>query len=349
MKKKSLALAAMLLATWVAAVTVIAGPKWEYGDSAWMKLDLLAQVDFSFLDNALDEDDFYLRRFRILVNGQIAEGIKTFLQTDYSNAGKNGADPEFILIDGWVDLQLFGSNQWLKVGLVPLPFSMENNSAVGSLLGIDYNTEILKFVNDSTWRDVGAVLQGTFFDRLGYRVGTFDGYDDNEKNPDAGLRFTGRIDLAAIGDVQTSWYTQDTLGKETYLRAGVGYDYQKDATLIASAGPAEIPVDNEAWVLDFQSGYQFNDTLQLTVNGAWYDWDNSAFKGNTAFVEAGLRYNKFIGTLKYTLQDPDEGSAVNDYTLGLHYNLKANNLKAGVEYRSGDSDDWWLVGIQFML
>jgi hypothetical protein len=38
----------------------------------------LAQVHYSHLDDAEDEDDFYIRRFRILVNGQIAEGIKVF-------------------------------------------------------------------------------------------------------------------------------------------------------------------------------------------------------------------------------------------------------------------------------
>ena len=199
-----------------------------------------------------------------------------------------------------------------------------------------------------TWRDVGAVLQGTFSNRFGYRVGMFDGYDNDDTNSDAGLRFTGRIDVAAIGDVQTGWYTQNTFGGGTYLRGGIGYDYQDEATLI-TVNTEEIPVDNKAWVVDFQSAYQFNEAYQLTVNGAWYNWDNSKFNGNTAFVEAGLRYNKIIGTFKYILQDPDEGDNINDYTLGLHYNLKANNLKGGIEYRTGDSDDWWLVGLQFML
>ena len=224
MKKKILTLTVMLLVTLITAVPVNAGPKWEYGDSSWMSLDLLGQMHYSNLDNAVEETDFYLRRFRMLVNGQIDEGIKVFLQTDYSNAGKSGVNPEFTLLDGWVDLQLAGSTHWLKAGITPLPFSMENRSAVGALLGIDYNSEVLKFVNDATWRDVGAVLQGAFSDRLGYRVGTFDGYDEGDKDPAAGLRFTGRIDLAAIGEVQTGWYTQDTLGKGTYLRGGGGYE-----------------------------------------------------------------------------------------------------------------------------
>ena len=347
-EKKLIALIVLLFSAVCMSAPAHAGPKWEYGKDAWMTLDLLAQVDYSFLKNAQDEKDFYLRRFRILVNSQVTEGIKVFFQTDYSNAGKNGANPDFTLLDGWVDVQLFKSSNWLKAGLIPLPFSMENRSSVAKLLGIDYNTEVIKFVNDHTWRDIGAVLQGTFTKRFGYRVGLFDGYENSDTNPDAGIRFTGRIDLAAIGDVQTGWYTQDTLGGGTYLRGGFGYDYQDEATLV-TINNEEVPVNNEAWVIDFQSAYQFNEAYQFTVNGAWYNWDNSNFDGNTAFVEAGLRYNKVIGTFKYTLQDPDNGDSINDYTVGLHYNLKDYNLLGGIEYRFGDSDDWWLVGIQFFL
>jgi hypothetical protein len=333
------------------AASAFAGPKWEYGEASWMKLDLLGQVHYSFLDEAVDEDDFFVRRARILVNGQVAEGIRVFAQTDYSNAGKNGSDPKFSLLDGWVDAQIFGSDHWVKGGLIPLPFSMENRSAVGALLGIDYNTEILKIANDSSWRDVGLVLQGSFAKRIGYRAGIFDGYESSEKNSDADLRFTGRVDVAVIGDLLTGWYVQETIGGGTYLRVGGGYDQQNKATLVTpelfEATP--VPVDNKAWVLDFQSGYQFNGALHLTVNGAWYDWDNSEFMGNTSFVEAGLRMNKTIGTFKYSLQDPEAGDKTTDYTAGLHYNLKGNNLKGGVEYRWGDSADWWLVGIQFLL
>ena len=351
-RRVSLVVTALLLTALLAAGPAHAGPKWEYGDAAWMKLDLLGQVHYSFLDGAVDEDDFFIRRFRILVNGQIMEGVKVFAQTDYTNAGKQGSDPKFSLLDGWVDVQLFGSDHWVKGGLLPLPFSMENSSAVGALLGIDYNTEILEIANDSAWRDVGLALHGSFANRIGYRAGIFDGYETDDKNADAALRFTGRIDIAVIGDVPTGWfYVQDTLGGGTYLRIGGGYDHQNKATLVTPElfEAMAIPVDNEAWVLDFQSGYQFSGALHLTVNGAWYDWDSSEFMGNTAFAEAGLRHNKIIGTFKYSLEDPDGSDKTNDYTAGLHYNLKGNNIKGGVEYRWGDSADWWLVGVQFLL
>jgi len=108
--------------------------------------------------------------------------------------------------------------------------------------------------------------------------------------------------------------------------------------------------DSEATVIDFQSGFNLGDTAySLTVNGAYYDWDNSAFKGDTAFIEGGLLYDKYMVTLKYSLQDEDNESSIDDFTAGLHYFIKGHNARVGLEYRWGDSNDWALLGIQFLL
>ncbi len=330
----------------LAAAQARAGTKWEFGEEGWVTLGVLGQVHYSFMEDAEDEHDFYLRRGRFIVNGQIIEGVKVFVETDYPNAGKNGVNADFDIQDAWMDVQLFGSNHWVKGGLILLPFSLENRASAVSLLGIDYNVETIKFVNDFVWRDYGVSLQGSFGDRIGYKMGIFDGYDTDTKNSDADLRFTGRVDAALIGKVPTGWfYAQDSVPTESYLYVGGGFDYQNKATRSGSG----LTRDNEAWVLDFQSGFKLDEAFFLLVNGSWYDWDNSKFDGNTAFVETGLRYRKVLGTFKYSLQDPANGDNIQDYTVGLQYNLKGNNIKGGVEYRWGDSSDWWLVGIQFLL
>jgi hypothetical protein len=345
--RKTLLLVIAVLATLgvFAATAAFAGPKWEFGEEGWLQLSLLGQVHYSFVEDAEDEHDFYLRRGRFIVSGQIIEGVKVFVETDYPNAGRNGFDEDFDIQDAWVDVQLFGSKHWVKGGLILLPFSFENRSSAASLLGIDYNGETIKLVNDFVWRDYGVSFQGSFADRVGYKVGVFDGYDDDNKNTDADLRITGRVDVAVLGEVPTGWfYAQDPISDKTYLYVGGGFDHQDEATLVG-----DLPRDNEAWVVDFQSGFKLSDMFHLLVNGAWYDWDNSAFEGNTAFVEGGLRYEKIMGTLKYSYQDPDGGEELNDYTAGLHYFLKDHNIRGGVEYRWGDSSDWILVGVQFLL
>ena len=66
-------------------------------------------------------------------------------------------------------------------------------------------------------------------------------------------------------------------------------------------------------------------------------------------MEDGIRYSKTQLVTKYTVQDPDNGASIQDYTVGLNYFLKGHNARAGIEYRWGDSPDQVLAGIQFLL
>lgn len=336
----------------VFASTSYAGSKWELGEDSWLKLSFLGQVHYAHLNNAPAENDFYLRRGRFILVGQIMDGIKFFVETDNDNAGKYGVNASMDIQDAFVDVRIADSTHWVKGGLILLPFSLETFSSAASLLGLDYNSEAIKLTNTFVWRDYGVSLHGDFGDKIVYRAGFFDGYDSKtgSKNPNAGIRFTGHVSYAAVGDVETGWfYTQDKMAKKgAYLTLGAGLDNQKEATL---AGISEI--DSSAWVIDFQSGFNLGDTkfgaADMIINGALYSWDNAGFDGTTAFVEGGLRVNKTMGTLKFANQNPDGAADVTDITLGLHYFMKGHNVRGGIEFRSGDSEDMILVGVQFLL
>jgi hypothetical protein len=142
---------------------------------------------------------------------------------------------------------------------------------------------------------------------------------------------------------------------DNYVSLGFGVDRQAKASLIPARTNAETHAvtpekieDSNNWVIDLESGGKIGP-VNLTVNGGYYNWDNSAFKGNTWFVEDGIRYDKTQLCTKYTLQDPDAGSQVEDYTVGLNYFFKKHNARVGVEYRWGDSASQVLGGIQFLL
>ncbi len=329
-----------------------AGPQWDLGDDSWMKLSFLGQAHFAHLDNATVENDFYLRRGRFILTGQILDGVKFFVETDNDNAGKYGKSSSTDIQDAFIDIRIADSSHWVKGGLILLPFSMESFSSAASLLGLDYNSETIKFTNHFVWRDYGVSFHGNFGKKIAYRAGIFDGYDvaGSSKNPDAGLRFTGHVSYSVFGEVETGWfYTQDKLAKKgNYLTIGGGVDNQCEATAFEAA-----EIDSSAWVLDFQSGFSLGNTdfgaVDLTVNGAFYDWDNAVFNGTTAFVETGLRVDKAMGTLKFSNQNPDGLDDTTDVTIGLHYFLKGHNVRGGVEFRTGDSDDMILAGIQFLL
>jgi len=344
------------------ATSVLAGPKWEIdGSNSWLQAGFLGQVQYSGVENAADSDDIYLRRGRIILSGQVTDGVMFFAETDNDNAGKSGqAAVSTDIQDIFADVRLVKTDvceQWIKGGLILLPFSFENRSGAGSLLGLDYNTEIIKLVNTFVWRDYGAELHGNAGKRFSYAAGVFDGYDvkDSDKNPDASMRFTGHASINLLGEAESGWFfNQERMGKKgNYVSLGAGFDTQDKATARVTPATNGIPEnrieqDSDNWVVDFQSGFTLDPVL-VTMNGGYYGWDNAAFKGNTRFVEAGVMFKKTQLTMKYAVQDPDEGDSITDGTVGLHYFLKGHNARGGVEYRSGDSPDMILAGIQFLL
>ena len=321
-----------------------AGPKWQIDDDSWLSLAFLGQVHYSFLDGAADEDDFYLRRGRLILAGQINSNIKFFMETDNDNLGKAGTSVSTDIQDAFVDIRLGQSEHWVEFGLILLPFSFEGTSSAASLLGNDYNSEIMKLTNSFVWRDMGAMFHGHHGDKFAYKVGFFDGYEASNKNPDADLRITGHLAFNLVGAVETGWFaSQNRLKDSSYLSIGLGVDSQGKATLGSSGA-----VDSDAFVVDFQSAYAFSGK-SLTLNGGYYDWDSSSFVGNTACLEAGLAFTKTQVTAKYSLQDMDNGGEVADTTIGFFYFAKKHNSRFGVEYRTGDSADWLLAGLQFLL
>jgi hypothetical protein len=343
------------LAVLMLAGAVTAGPTWELGEDSNMKLSILGQVHALHEKDAAQQNDFYLRRGRIILSGQVTDGVKFFVETDNDNAGKRGTDVSTDIQDAFVDVRLLETalgEHWVEAGLILLPFSFENRSSAASLLGIDYNASVIKLANTFVWRDYGAMLHGNVGTRFSYCAGVFDGYDADggSKNPDAGLRFTGHVALNLVGQAETGWfYGQNRLPQASYLSLGAGADLQDQATLTVPAEGEAVVTDSENYVVDLQSAFVLGSCTSLTLNGGYYVWDSAVFKGDTASVETGLLVKKTMLTVKVERQDPDAGEAVTDYTAGLHYFLKGHGARAGLEYRWGDRSDQVLCGLQFLL
>jgi hypothetical protein len=332
-----------------------AGRKFDFSEESWVQFSFLAQLQGTYLDDS-GESDFFARRARVILSGQARDGIKFFVETDTPNAGREGTDTTTDIQDAFLDVQLFESGHWIKGGLILLPFSFENRSSAASLLGIDYNVEVIKLVNTFVWRDHGIEFHGNFGKPVSYAVGLFDGYDGKgaTTNPDAPLRVTGRVVYSPIGEAQSGWfYSQERRGGDDYLSLGFGIDRQNRANLLALPDEppetaADLERDAHAWVADLQSGFGLGRRT-LTVNAALYDWDNARFDGRTAFVETGLALGRVMPTLKYSTQRPETRNGIHDYTAGVHYFFKDHHIRAGLEMRWGDSEERALAGFQFLF
>jgi hypothetical protein len=339
MKRAFIGLVCAVVALTV-AVPAMAGPKVEMEDG-YFRVRFLCQPHYAFSSDTADEEMFSLRRARILIDGQIADGVTFFMETD-------GATAQFIQ-DAYVDFAVCSGDNHavgVKTGLILLPFSYENRASAASLLGVDYNAESISLPNSLVWRNVGVEVHGQYADKVAVNAGVFDG----NGAPDEGSpRVTGHIGVGLIGNAQSgAFYSQNRLKSETYVNVGAGIDSQSDASVSTNG----TMTDNMAWVVDVQSCISLTDTIGLTVNGAYYDYDNdNVFSGSRLFVEAGLGCTemKVQLTAKYAMSDPDGGSSSDDVTIGAHYFMKGNNIRGGIEYRFGDSDDTALLGLQFLL
>jgi hypothetical protein len=350
---------ACLFVAGMLATSAFAGPKMFLDDTkdSWMQIKFLGQPHFRYMSDADDSEDFYLRRGRLILVGQITDGVKFFVETD--NDSKTGVNGSTDLQDAWVDVRI-ADDHWVQGGLILLPFSFESRSSAASLLGIDYNAEAIQIPNAFVWRNFGVEFHGQFQELFSYHAGVFDGYGDAD---DAGVRFVGHIAFNVLGkQAADGWfYSQNRLGDQsTYLMVGAGIDQQSGGIAAVAAVPATATTpavagtpaeDALAFVVDMQSSFEVGE-FNVLVNGAFYDYDVEGFAGNTAFIEAGFMFDKAMATAKYSLVDPDSGSSASDVTVGLHYFLKGNNARAGVEYTLGDTDSTdgrLLAGLQFLL
>ncbi len=352
MTRTDFLLRAMLVLLTVAAAPALAGPRWDFDDGANLQFSLLGQFHAVTVAGAEVDHDMYLRRGRLIFSGQIADGVKVFAETDNDNAGRSSAGGVSTdLQDIFVDLRLRGDH-WLEAGLILLPLSFESTSSAASLLGLDYNAEVIKLANTFVWRDQGLMLHGSCSPRFAYRAGVFDGYEvGTTKNPEAAPRFTGHLEFAAVGTAPTAWFHgQERLGGDPYLLLGTGIDYQRRANR-AGYVPLTNPgwtIDSRAFVLDMQSGFVTGGMFG-TLNAGWYDWDNINFHGNTWFVESGLRRDRVQVTGKFAVIDHDSGAVTSDLTAGLHYYRLKHKVRYGVEFSTGDSPNQLLAGVQFLL
>ena len=344
----------------------------DENSNSWIRVCAQGQLHYSYVGSAADKADFFLRRGRIILDGQLVDGVTFYTFTDIPNEGKSGTAASAIVQEAWMDFSLLGKHsivgvdpevswigdQGVRAGLILLPFSFEVRSSSSRTLGVDVNGEVIKMVNSLNSRDNGAELHGNFGPYVSYIAGVFDGYDatGSTKNPNAPLRTTGHIAVNLLGKAETgTGYTQERLNDDNFVSLGVGVDRQDRASFVPAStnsttreAIAARERDSKNWVVDLEAGCKLG-LINLTVNGGYYNWDNSAFKGTTWFVEDGIRYIRTQLCTKYTMQDPDNGRKLGDYTVGLNYFLKGHNARVGVEYRWGDSPHQVLGGLQFLL
>jgi hypothetical protein len=130
------------------------------------------------------ENEFYLRRMRLMFTGQLTDKVNFFVETDNPNFGKGGdVSIDTFIQDAYLELNLHEMLQ-VDIGMLLVPFSHQGMQGATSLLPIEYHTQLIKYPGGShkVWRDYGVMLRGIFLTKwLEYRFGIFNGVHGNGK------------------------------------------------------------------------------------------------------------------------------------------------------------------------
>jgi hypothetical protein len=278
------------------------------------------------------QQNFYLRRIRLIVGGDIGKDIDFFLETDDPKLGINpkSLSSGFILQDAMMrwkpikELQVSG-------GLLFVPFSRNGLQSTVSYLTLDISP--LSVINNaatqsSALRDLGFQLNGFFAkDHLLYRVGAFDGERDaNGKNS---LRTAGYLQYDFFDREKGYIFTGTALGKQKILAVDAGFDTQGSYHGYSANVAADLPVNKGDEVSTQFQYYHYNGNTKFPAIANQNDF----------FLEGGYYLHKarLQPFTRYETQNfvaaANASKDINRIGAGANYYIRGQNLKWTFQYQ----------------
>jgi len=335
----------------------------QENDAPNLKVRFLLQSQVQGTEDGNPESDglgteFFLRRVRIILAGNVNKLIHFFVETDNPNMGKNGDwGKSFFIQDAFVDFRFMPEFN-VAAGMILLPFTHHNRQSAASLNSVDYHNLFSKrFIKDFVWRDAGIEVRGIVANMLDYHVGVFNGLRGvvvdgppfaAEKgkvtlNPNDIPRITGRLALNIFEPETAFFYGGTYLGKKKVLQFGAGLDVQPDSILTESGTTSMYTAVSADAFWDIP----LNEKMELT--------------GQVAFVWYNRGYEEVPAPSSPTAQDMfgyalvrSAGSGMGVYgDLGFRYDVYQPTI--GGEWFNSDKDGadlanlradflWWFKG-----
>ena len=177
------------------------------------------------------KSDFFIRRSRIILSGQVSRWVKFFMETDSPNWGKDGNwDPNFFVQDAWVEFDIAPEFK-INLGMLLIPFVHQARQGATTLHTLDYHGGMVKYPAGShqVWRDVGVEFRGVIADALDYRIAITNGVADPLLTSGQDVpRFSGRVAWNFFEPEPDYFYAGTYLGKKKVLALGLAFDLQPD-------------------------------------------------------------------------------------------------------------------------
>jgi hypothetical protein len=305
----------------LALPTAARAEKIKINDDTTLTLAALLQPQAAVVEDAAPDGgagtDFYVRRVRLIVGGQLTERASFFFETDQTNLGKDGNWETSIFVqDAFVSLEL-AAGVSVHAGMLLLPFSRHNNQSAASLNGVDYHSSVIRFPAGSNriWRDVGIETTADLAGGIVHlRGGVFNGVEgqippdgDPMPNQSDAPRLAAMARVNLLGVEKGMFYSGIHFSDTPILSVGLGVDWQSDA-VIGSEGAtdhlglaadvfAEIPTTTDQEIVAQASLFRYDDG------------DTAPSTGLGFFAEAGYRIGWFEPIVAVEIFDSDQDAS----------------------------------------
>ena len=259
--------------------------------------------------------DIYIRRSRLLVNGDINQNFSYLLQIDNANFGKFGNFTGRAIIQdawvGWAPTGITGGNVlFIDAGLLLIPISHHLLNSTTNFITADVHTDEFRLPGNGFQglRETGVQLRGWWLDKkVGFRGGVYEGYAPITQaagtctatgagciTPKRYPQFAGFVNFDLIGSEEGGWlYGAYKWGKDPILSVGVSGIYQADAIRNTSVVATGNITNQRLASADVYLNFPMSEASELVVEAVGYLNGNGSGSPNTGkgfFVDAGYRF-----------------------------------------------------------
>ncbi|MBM4373050.1 MAG: hypothetical protein FJ098_15455 [Deltaproteobacteria bacterium] len=289
-------------------------------------------------DNGMGQE-FFLRRTRIILAGNVNKWIHFFFETDNPNMGRNGAATNTFTQDGFVDFRFYNELK-VAMGMILLPFSRHNRQSAASLMGLDYHAPVFTaFGPTNLWRDYGIEARGIVMNHIDYRVGVFRGFQGPAATNDV-PRFAGRV-VYNVFDVEDNFFYGGTyLGNKKIVALGFGFDVQPEGAVDEDGRKDTYYAFTGDVFVDWPLGQDMAATLNTGVL-YYYNGDKKTVIGTSIalFGELGFLWKGLQPVFGFEWAQPMDTDTFKDnqilnFRAGLNYYIKGHNATVKLEYAS---------------
>jgi hypothetical protein len=300
-------------------------------------------------------DDIFVRRSRLIVQGQITKWVSYFMETEQANWGKGGdwsASAAMFVQDAFVRFN-FSQHFMLSVGMLLPAFARNFFTSAAAMHIMDYHSALAKYpsvgatATSPAWRDMGVQLSGLFAkQKLEYRLsltngqserlwsGIRDDMDDTTRTP----RVTGRVSYNFF-DPEVGFFPAGTyLGKKKVLSVGVAFDAQRNGVAFhsnktATANPLtgmanyygiagdvfwDLPLGRNRFTGALGWLY-YGGSGKDRVGTATTDSDaDNPTAGTGVYLDVGYAIGKWEPMLSFDYFSPKSGETFDDQFVGIH-------------------------------